>query len=742
MEDQEMKDFGFVSLVMLIAIYGTALAGTYSGGSGEPDDPYIIATATDLDEMRVYPDDWAKQFVVAADIDMNELDYSTAVVAHNGQHFTGSFDGNDMVIRNISINNGGTQKADFGLFGVVGESAVVKGVIIENISITMGNAPKNIGSMIGTNYGDVRNCRIQGDVTIVVGDAIPTGSGYAAENVGGLVGSNYGNVKSCEILGEVTIVGGNAVSHEYHGGGSCAGCGEHWHDVKHFGGLVGYNYKNGTVANCSVEGPCSISGGSYSERLGGMIGSNSGTIQDCYVVGATITGHKYIGGLAGLSSSRAKIINCYAICPVTGKNNLGGLVGSASSDSVTKSYYLAQADGGGPDNSLGTGLTDEQFRRAGSFIDWSFYGSSENGVWAIWDGHTYPKFSWQISGYPGKGNGTKSDPYLVSNPDEMQVIGTYSTFFSKHYRLMSHLDMLNTPINAIGHNTVPFTGTFDGGGHVISKFTYESSGQDNIGLFGYVDDPNALIHRLGLEDVDIDANDGNYVGSIVGRLNSGSIEECYSSIACETCFATVKSSSGNYVGSIAGYSNGSIVDCYNYGTTVEAANYGGGLVGGNGDDGTIHQCYSNGFVTSLSNPGGLVADGNDPNNNVTFSFWDRDETISGQSTSPGGGTGVAHSQMDNKTTFTGWDFIGDVYGTWTILDNHTPTLTWEHKSEIDVIFPPYGNYGVDFQDFSYFAEHWAEDDCLLTSDCYGADLDQSGTVDFKDYAMFAQEFLE
>jgi hypothetical protein len=51
-------------------------------------------------------------------------------------------------------------------------------------------------------------------------------------------------------------------------------------------------------------------------------------------------------------------------------------------------------------------------------------------------------------------------------------------------------------------------------------------------------------------------------------------------------------------------------------------------------------------------------------------------------------------------------------------------------------------YGVDFLDFSYFLEHWAEEDCPLTLGCHGTDLDRSGTVDFKDYAIFADEFLE
>jgi hypothetical protein len=57
---------------------------------------------------------------------------------------------------------------------------------------------------------------------------------------------------------------------------------------------------------------------------------------------------------------------------------------------ATACYFLAPADGGGPDNGVGVFLTDAQMKQQSSFIGWDF----EN-VWTICEGKDYPRLGWE-----------------------------------------------------------------------------------------------------------------------------------------------------------------------------------------------------------------------------------------------------------------------------------------------------------------------------------------------------------
>jgi len=48
---------------------------------------------------------------------------------------------------------------------------------------------------------------------------------------------------------------------------------------------------------------------------------------------------------------------------------------------------------------------------------------------------------------------------------------------------------------------------------------------------------------------------------------------------------------------------------------------------------------------------------------------------------------------------------------------------------------------VDFADFSVFALHWLEVDCLEPSSCYGADINLTGDVDFSDLGKLCENWL-
>ena len=57
-------------IVILIFLYTGACLAKYSGGTGEPNDPYLIATPNDLNAISLDSNDWDKHFKMIADINM------------------------------------------------------------------------------------------------------------------------------------------------------------------------------------------------------------------------------------------------------------------------------------------------------------------------------------------------------------------------------------------------------------------------------------------------------------------------------------------------------------------------------------------------------------------------------------------------------------------------------------------------------------------------------------------------
>ena len=348
----------------------------------------------------------------------------------------------------------------------------------------------------------------------------------------------------------------------------------------------------------------------------------------------------------------------------------------------------------------------------------------------------------------GGGTGEPNDPYLIYTSEQMNEIGLSVNWddWDKHFKLMADIDLgqyTGTEFNIIGYfvtwqDNNPFTGVFDGNGHTISNFSYASTGRNGIGLFGYVDDPNAEIKNLGLIDPNIDAGTGQGVGSLVGFLKDGTIVNCY---------AEGGTASGSFdVGGLVGHNSGGGTISNSYSAaSVTGDEYVGGLVGSNGDvvcmwvcepfggcwlecwsvPGTILNCYSQGDVSGDYEVGGLVGSNSGTITNcysvcdvsgevyvgglvgrtyygtitncystgsvagttnvgglvgyneygwVIASFWDTQ--TSGQATSDGG-TGKTTAEMQMMSTFTdaGWDFTTPV---WTIDEGvDYPRLWWE-----------------------------------------------------------------
>jgi len=150
-------------------------------------------------------------------------------------------------------------------------------------------------------------------------------------------------------------------------------------------------------------------------------------------------------------------------------------------------------------------------------------------------------------------------------------------------------------------NNHPFSGTFDGGGYVISGI-YINNSNDFLGLFGYVVS-SATIKNLGVAASYVKGR--NYLGGLVG-WNGGTITNCFTT--GNVIGSSSSLSDAIFVGGLIGWNSGTITDCYTTGNVrgsygVAFISYvGGGLVGKN-EGGTITNCYTTGNVEGN---GGLV----------------------------------------------------------------------------------------------------------------------------------------
>ncbi len=214
----------------------------------------------------------------------------------------------------------------------------------------------------------------------------------------------------------------------------------------------------------------------------------------------------------------------------------------------------------------------------------------------------------------------------------------------------------------------------------------------------------------------------NYVGGLVGN-NGGTITNCYST-------ATVSGDRG--VGGLVGSNSKTITNCYATGS-VSGGDYVGGLVGSN-SRGTISNCYAIGAVSGLIDVGGLLGIDYE-NESILTSCYFLDPNDGG---GPDNGYGepLTDDEMKQQASFIGWDFSTPVWKM-NCEGMSYPKLSWWQPVLGDFLCPD----GVNFVDYSFFAGHWAEENCAVSNDCDGRDLDLLGSVDIKDLRIFADNWL-
>ena len=460
-------------------------------------------------------------------------------------------------------------------------------------------------------------------------------------------------------------------------------------------GLLVGKLVGGEISNCYVGGGI-VRGDNC---VGGLCGQNgayygTGTIRNCYST-ATVEGTSNVGGLCGWNYE-STIRNCYATGSVSGNGYVGGLCGINGLGTIANCFWDIET--GGPDNGLGTPLSTVEMKMTSTFFIWGVCGNE--GIWTIDDGNDYPRLAWQnLPGEPlslpipsyGGGSGELNDPYLIYTAEHLNTIGLFPCYLDKHFLLCADIDLSGydgrngrPKFNLIGYfdwvDNKAFTGVFDGGGHTISNFTYDSNDIDNIGLFSSMSDDRAEIKNIGLIDVEINAGTGSNVGALVGSVQ-GEITNCYA--------AGSVTGAENVVGLIgyggSAYYENLIINCYST-AAVEGVSKVGGLVGAKYAYGNIGNCYSTGSVSGSTYVGGLC--GRYLQGTIINCFWD----IETGGPDNGLGTPLSTVEMQMAETFIGWGKCGDG-GAWTIDDgNDYPRLAWQNLPGVPIVGPDIG-YG-------------------------------------------------
>jgi len=220
----------------------------------------------------------------------------------------------------------------------------------------------------------------------------------------------------------------------------------------------------------------------------------------------------------------------------------------------------------------------------------------------------------------------KNIPYEIRNWEELYLV---RLDLEGNYTLMDDLNKdtdgyneyvdTNDGWKPIGYDRDPFTGRFDGNGHIISDLYINRPDEDYVGLFGEVHNSNLtdlLIKNAEVKgdqhvggivgynressvtdsSAEIYVSGSGFVGGLIGRLKEGVVSESN---------MTGNVNGFGLVGGLIGENNEGFISKSHSKATVNGDNSIGGLVGEN-YFGVISESYSNGDVYGKDWVGGLV----------------------------------------------------------------------------------------------------------------------------------------
>ncbi len=327
--------------------YGFSFETGYFAGEGTEDNPYLVSTADELNDVRQIPysNTFRPYFKQINDIDltsygssydngkgwepldMNWLNDEGVIDPSGAYGFAGIYNGNNYKITNLYINR--PEEDSCGLFRTIGGICGKRSVTNLGIELSSGGITcRSGGALAGScsvggrkngmeDYNNylVTNCWVRGNGKITATNG----------NCGGLIGfiPGYGNgegacyIKECYSLVNVEgTVDGDSVRVIPNGIGGLVGV------INPGPVYIEYCYSTGTVKNNGTG------------NVGGLIAYAAGAhIKTCFsnsnVLGNSINDSS--AATAGFVGFGGDIINCYSTGNVTGNGRIFGFIGNSSS---------------------------------------------------------------------------------------------------------------------------------------------------------------------------------------------------------------------------------------------------------------------------------------------------------------------------------------------------------------------------------------------------------------------------
>lgn len=590
-------------------------------GSGSETEPYLIENAIQLGwfayqvNSGIKPDAWAR---LTNNIDLGDtisgVNVETPIhwipIGTSTHPYTGTFDGNGMIISNMKVEQEGTA----GLFGCVGGGTVIQDLGLAT-SCSVKNTSKSdteesgtaglVGSVVsvGGNAGvKIQKCYNRGTV-----------EGRTGSKTGALVGtcvedsSHVQSINSCYNAGLITAANGAP--------GALAGT------------FAAYSEGKG------------IQYSAWDSEMSFAIGVTQKAVSD-----GTLTGNTTAMTTNEMTSEDADSLIV--------RLNRGIMEGSKvwKHDSVIndgypilKDGYVSWEDIGKLDSSKPSCKIPSSSGTAGMQSNPYLIQSEEELAW----------FAYQVNHIDG------AEGLCAALTADISLFGEKYTDSKLGFQNSDLLKALNWV--PIGDAARVYTGTFHGNGHTISFMRAEGSG--NQGLFGVLGG-DANIHEIKSASILIVSTAGNAggiagmitangmisnaavvdstlissrgsQGVIAGVVDGGTIFQCYS--------RGNKGRGAQYTGGIAGQltgTNAEIRDCYNLETQLEAvgADSAAGGIAGDGSAGKIQNCYNaclaSGSVQAEESAGGTAGSiaGKTGTGNLIQCYSDTDLSDSSQVT--------------------------------------------------------------------------------------------------------------
>lgn len=308
---------------------------SFGKGDGSSLYKYTVADYTQLDKVRYFTD---REFVLTNDIDLYD---SSSLTPQNywtpiTDEFTGVIDGADYSIKHFCVSSTIIEKA--AIYALMfNNNGTIRNLTIEvNIEDTINHSGGLSAATIAIyNKGSINNVVVTGTINI---SAKTISSADIGTSVGGLVVENSGTISNSAVHANITALDDSTSS-------------------VLAGGIAKANKANATIENTCFKGTI------RSNYLGGIVATNAGTINKCYVDDAeiyvtdratTVTNIKKgaaAGGIAGEIQGSGKVKNSYSIANIyVSKQDasgitmtIGGLVahiGSSLSIDISNNYVV------------------------------------------------------------------------------------------------------------------------------------------------------------------------------------------------------------------------------------------------------------------------------------------------------------------------------------------------------------------------------------------------------------------